>query len=39
MSSTIQFYHFDTAQRDNLADDPFQCQLTLSNTLRQVEKI
>jgi hypothetical protein len=26
MSNTIQFYHFDTAQRDNLTDDPFQCQ-------------
>jgi len=39
MTSTIQFYHFDTAQRDNLADDPFQCQLTLSNPLRRVKKI
>jgi len=39
MSSTIQFYHFDTQQRDNLADDPFQCQFTLSNPLRKVKKI
>jgi len=39
MSSTIQFYHFDTAQKDNLADDPFQCQYTLSNPLRKVKKI
>jgi hypothetical protein len=39
MSSIIQFYHFDTAQRDNLIDDPFQCQLTLSNPLRNVKKI
>jgi hypothetical protein len=39
MSSTIQFYHFDTAQRDNLTDDPFQCQLTLYNSLRRVKKI
>ena len=39
MSNIIQFYHFDTAQRDNLMDDPFQCQLTLSNPLRNVKKI
>jgi len=39
MSSIIQFYHFDSAQRDNLSDDPFQCQLTLSNPLRNVKKI
>ena len=39
MSSIIQFYHFDSAQRDSLIDDPFQCQLTLSNPLRNVKKI
>ena len=38
ISNTIQFYHFDTVQRDNLTDDPFQCQLTLSNPLRNVKK-
>jgi len=39
MSNIIQFYHFDTAQRDNLIDDPFQSQFTLANPLRQVKKI
>ena len=39
ISNTIQFYHFDTTQKDNLVDDPFQCQFTLTNPLRRVKKI
>ena len=39
MSSTIQFYHFDTAQKDDPTKDSFSCELTLSNPLRNVKKI
>jgi hypothetical protein len=39
MSSTIQFYHFDTTQKDDVTTDSFSCELTLSNPLRKVKKI
>ena len=39
MSSTIQFYHFDTAQRDDMSTDSFSCELRLTNPLRKVKKI
>ena len=39
MSSTIQFYHFDTAQKDDVTTDSFSCELTLTNPLRKVKKI
>ena len=37
--SSIQFYHFDTAQRDDMTTDSFSCELTLTNPLRKVKKI
>jgi hypothetical protein len=39
MSSTIQFYHFDTAQREDISTDSFSCELRLTNPLRKVKKI
>jgi hypothetical protein len=36
---SINYLHFDTAQREDLSTDSFSCELKLSNPLRNVKKI